>query len=127
MSAPSDLRYTRDHEWIKVDGDQATVGITQYAAEQLGDIVFVELPDTGRDLEVAKPFGVVESVKAVSDLYAPISGAVTSTNDALTKEPELVNSDPYGAGWMIKLTIADPTQIDDLLDGSAYDDLVAAG
>lgn len=127
MSAPSDLRYTRDHEWIKVDGDQATVGITQYAAEQLGDIVFVELPDTGRDLEVAKPFGVVESVKAVSDLYAPISGAVTSTNDALGKEPELVNSDPYGAGWMIKLTIADPTQIDDLLDGSAYDDLVAAG
>ena len=127
MSAPSDLRYTRDHEWIKVEGDQATVGITQYAAEQLGDIVFVELPDTGRDLEVAKPFGVVESVKAVSDLYAPISGAVTSTNDALAKEPELVNSDPYGAGWMIKLTVADPTQIDDLLDGSAYDDLVAAG
>jgi glycine cleavage system H protein len=127
VSAPSDLRYTRDHEWIKVDGDEATVGITQYAAEQLGDIVFVELPDTGRDLEVAKPFGVVESVKAVSDLYAPISGAVTSTNDALAKEPELVNSDPYGAGWMIKLTIADPTQIDDLLDGSAYDDLVAAG
>ena len=127
MSAPSDLRYTRDHEWIKVDGDQATVGITQYAAEQLGDIVFVELPDTGRDLEVAKPFGVVESVKAVSDLYAPISGEVTSTNDALAKEPELVNSDPYGAGWMIKLTVADATQIDDLLDGSAYDDLVAAG
>jgi glycine cleavage system H protein len=127
VSAPSDLRYTRDHEWIKVDGEEATVGITQYAAEQLGDIVFVELPDTGRDLEVAKSFGVVESVKAVSDLYAPISGAVTSTNDALAKEPELVNSDPYGAGWMIKLTIADPTQIDDLLDGSAYDDLVAAG
>jgi glycine cleavage system H protein len=127
VSAPSDLRYTRDHEWIKVEGEEATVGITQYAAEQLGDIVFVELPDAGRDLEVAKPFGVVESVKAVSDLYAPISGAVTSTNDALAKEPELVNSDPYGAGWMIKLTIADPTQIDDLLDGSAYDDLVAAG
>jgi glycine cleavage system H protein len=127
VSAPSDLRYTRDHEWIKVDGDQATVGITQYAAEQLGDIVFVELPDTGRDLEVAKPFGVVESVKAVSDLYAPISGEVTSTNDALAKEPELVNSDPYGAGWMIKLTVADATQIDDLLDGAAYDDLVAAG
>jgi len=127
VSAPSDLRYTRDHEWIKVEDEEATVGITQYAAEQLGDIVFVELPDAGRDLEVAKPFGVVESVKAVSDLYAPISGAVTSTNDALAKEPELVNSDPYGAGWMIKLTIADPTQIDDLLDGPAYDDLVAAG
>ena len=127
MSAPSDLRYTRDHEWIKVDGDQATVGITQYAAEQLGDIVFVELPDTGRDLEVAKPFGVVESVKAVSDLFAPVSGEVTAINDALAADPELVNSDPYGAGWMLKLKIADAGQLDDLLDGEAYDELVAAG
>lgn len=127
MSAPSELRYTRDHEWIKVDGDEATVGITQYAADQLGDIVFVELPDTGRDLEVAKPFGVVESVKAVSDLFAPVSGNVTSTNDSLASQPELVNSDPYGAGWMIRITVADATQIDDLLDGAEYDDLVAAG
>ena len=127
MSAPSDLRYTRDHEWIRVDGDQATVGITQYAADQLGDIVFVELPDAGRDLEEAKPFGVVESVKAVSDLFAPISGAVTSTNDALANEPELVNRDPYGAGWMVRMTVADPTQLDDLLDGEGYDELVAAG
>ena len=127
MSAPTDLRYTRDHEWVRVDGDEATVGITQYAAEQLGDIVFVELPDTGRDLEVAKPFGVVESVKAVSDLFAPISGEVTSTNDALGSQPELVNSDPYGAGWMIKISVADLSQLDDLLDGAAYDDLVAAG
>ena len=127
MSAPSDLRYTRDHEWVRVDGDEATVGITQYAAEQLGDIVFVELPDTGRDLEVAKAFGVVESVKAVSDLFAPLSGAVTSVNDALAGEPELVNSDPYGAGWMVKLTVADPAQLDELLDGEAYDDLIAAG
>jgi glycine cleavage system H protein len=127
VSAPSDLRYTRDHEWVRIDGDEATVGITDYAAEQLGDIVFVELPDTGRDLEAAKPFGVVESVKAVSDLYAPVSGEVTATNDALAKEPELVNQDPYGAGWMIKLSVADAAQIDDLLDGAAYDDLVAAG
>ena len=127
MSAPSDLRYTRDHEWVRVDGDQATVGITQYAAEQLGDIVFVELPDTGRDLEEAKPFGVVESVKAVSDLFAPISGEVTSTNEQLSSEPELVNSDPYGAGWMLRMTVADPAQLDDLLDGEAYDDLIAAG
>jgi glycine cleavage system H protein len=127
VSAPSDLRYTRDHEWIRVDGDQATVGITQYAADQLGDIVFVELPDAGRDLEEAKPFGVVESVKAVSDLFAPISGAVTSTNDALANEPELVNRDPYGAGWMVRMTVADPTQLDDLLDGEGYDELVAAG
>ena len=127
MSSPTDLRYTRDHEWVRVDGDQATVGITQYAADQLGDIVFVELPDTGRELEEAKPFGVVESVKAVSDLFAPLSGSVTSTNEALASTPEQVNSDPYGAGWMIKITVADPSQIDDLLDGEAYDDLVAAG
>jgi glycine cleavage system H protein len=127
VSAPSDLRYTRDHEWVRVDDDQATVGITQYAADQLGDIVFVELPDAGRDLEEAKPFGVVESVKAVSDLFAPISGAVTSINDALAHEPELVNRDPYGAGWMVRMTVADPAQLEDLLDGEAYDDLVAAG
>ncbi|HET9756419.1 MAG TPA: glycine cleavage system protein GcvH [Candidatus Limnocylindrales bacterium] len=127
MSSPTDLRYTRDHEWVRVDGDQATVGITQYAADQLGDIVFVELPDTGRELEEAKPFGVVESVKAVSDLFAPLSGSVTSTNEALASTPEQVNNDPYGAGWMIKIAVADPSQIDDLLDGEAYDDLVAAG
>ena len=127
MSAPSDLRFTRDHEWVRVDGDEATVGITQYAAEQLGDIVFVELPDTGRDLEVAKAFGVVESVKAVSDLFAPISGSVTAIYDALSGEPELVNSDPYGAGWMVKLRVADPSQLDDLLDGDGYDQLIAAG
>jgi glycine cleavage system H protein len=127
VSSPTDLRYTRDHEWVRVDGDDATVGITQYAADQLGDIVFVELPDTGRDLEEAKPFGVVESVKAVSDLFAPLSGTVTSTNEALASAPELVNNDPYGAGWMIKISVADAAQIDDLLDGEAYDDLVAAG
>jgi glycine cleavage system H protein len=127
MSTPTDLRYTRDHEWVRVDGDEATVGITQYAADQLGDIVFVELPEAGRDLEEAKPFGVVESVKAVSDLFAPLTGEVTAINDALTAEPELVNSDPYGAGWMIKLRIADQAELDELLDGGAYDDLVAAG
>jgi glycine cleavage system H protein len=127
VSVPTDLRYTRDHEWVRVDGAEATVGITQYAADQLGDIVFVELPDTGRELEAAKPFGVVESVKAVSDLFAPLSGEVTSANDALAKAPELVNSDPYGSGWMIKVKVADPAQLDDLLDGEAYDDLVAAG
>ncbi len=127
MSVPSDLRYTRDHEWVRVDGDEATVGITQYAADQLGDIVFVELPDAGRDLEEAKSFGVVESVKAVSDLFAPITGEVTAVNAALGAGPELVNTDPYGAGWMLKVRIADPAQLDDLLDGPAYDDLVAAG
>ncbi len=127
MSTPTDLRYTRDHEWVRVDGQEVTVGITQYAADQLGDIVFVELPDVGRELQEAKPFGVVESVKAVSDLFAPISGSVASTNDALGAAPELVNSDPYGEGWMIKVTVADEAQLDDLLDGEAYDALVAAG
>jgi glycine cleavage system H protein len=127
VSAPSDLRYTRDHEWVRVDGESATVGITQYAADQLGDIVFVELPAPGRALEEAKPFGVVESVKAVSDLFAPISGEVTATNDALGSQPELVNNDPFGAGWMLTMTVADPAQLDGLLDGEAYDALVAAG
>ena len=127
MSAPTDLRYTRDHEWVRVDGDQATVGITQYAADQLGDIVFVELPETGRDLEASKPFGVVESVKAVSDLYSPLTGSVTEVNDRLSANPELVNSDPYGDGWMIRVQVADASDTDDLLDGPAYDDLVAAG
>ncbi len=127
MSVPTDLRYTRDHEWVRLEGDEATVGITQYAADQLGDIVFVELPDTGRALEGAKAFGVVESVKAVSDLFAPVTGEVIATNDALTGGPELVNSDPYGAGWMVRIRIADAADLDDLLDADAYDALVAAG
>jgi glycine cleavage system H protein len=121
------LHYTRDHEWVRVDGDEATVGITQYAADQLGDIVFVELPDAGRDLEQARAFGVVESVKAVSDLFAPVSGEVVATNDALVGGPELVNNDPYGDGWMVKLRISDTAELDDLLDGNAYDALVAEG
>ena len=127
MSVPTDLRYTRDHEWVRLDGDTASVGITQYAADQLGDIVFVELPDAGRALEASKPFGVVESVKAVSDLYAPVSGEVAAINDALAGSPELVNSDPYGEGWMIQVRLAPDADLDDLLDASAYDDLVAAG
>lgn len=127
MHAPPDLRFTRDHEWVRADGDEATIGITQYAADQLGDIVFVELPETGRTLAAAKAFGVVESVKAVSDLLSPLSGEVIAINEALATDPELVNSDPYGAGWMIRLRIADATQLDALLDGAAYDDLTAAG
>lgn len=127
MSVPTDLRYTRDHEWVRLDGDEATVGITQYAADQLGDIVFVELPEAGRTLEGSRPFGVVESVKAVSDLFAPIAGEVAAVNEALTGAPELVNSDPYGEGWMVRLRISDPGALDDLLDAAAYDALVAAG
>jgi glycine cleavage system H protein len=127
VSVPSDLRYTRDHEWVRLEGDEATVGITEYAADQLGDIVFVELPDAGKALEGSRPFGVVESVKAVSDLFAPVGGEVIATNAALTADPELVNSDPYGEGWMVKVRVADAAELEDLLDADAYDALVAAG
>ena len=102
---PTDLRYTNDHEWVRVADDEATIGITAYAADQLGDIVFVELPDAGRALDQFAAFGVVESVKAVSDLFAPVSGEVTASNDELARNPELVNSDPYGAGWMLKVRV----------------------
>ena len=124
---PTDLRYTKDHEWVRIEGDQATVGITEYAASQLGDIVFVELPDAGRKLDQHATFGVVESVKAVSDLFAPISGEVLATNDALTSAPELVNGEPYGSGWMIRIRLADPGEADGLLDAAAYDALIAEG
>ena len=124
---PTDLRYTNDHEWVRLDGDAATIGITAYAAEQLGDIVFVELPDVGRTVTQAAAFGVVESVKAVSDLFAPVSGEVAEANGELGANPELVNSDPYGAGWMIRVTLADPSQLDALLEPDAYDALIAAG
>ena len=124
---PTDLRYTKDHEWVRVDGDEAVVGITDYATNQLGDIVFVELPDVGRTLSQAATFGVVESVKAVSDLFSPVSGEVTSGNDALTAAPELVNRDPYGEGWMIRLRLGSPSEVDELLDAAAYDALIAEG
>jgi glycine cleavage system H protein len=127
MAVPADLRYTKDHEWVRLDGDEATVGITAYAAEQLGDIVFVELPEGGRSLSQFAAFGVVESVKAVSDLFAPLSGEVTTTNDALGGSPELVNSDPYGDGWMIRVRLSAPGEVDELLDAPAYDALIAAG
>ena len=124
---PTDLRYTKDHEWVRVEGDEATIGITQYAADQLGDIVFVELPAAGSSLDQFATFGVVESVKAVSDLFAPLGGDVTGTNDELTGNPELVNSDPYGAGWMLRVRVADTAQLDDLLAPDAYDALIAEG
>ena len=124
---PTDLRYTKDHEWVRVDGEEATVGITEYAAGQLGDIVFVELPDIGRTLAQFAAFGVVESVKAVSDLFAPLSGEVVANNDTLAGAPEHVNADPYGEGWMIRLRLTEPGEVDELLDAAAYDALVAAG
>ncbi len=122
---PVDLRYTKDHEWVRLEGDEATVGITQFAADQLGDIVYVELPNVGRTVDQFATFGVVESVKAVSDLFAPVAGEVTAANDELGGQPELVNSDPYGAGWMVRLRLTDPAQVDVLLDAAAYEQLVA--
>ena len=124
---PGDLRYTKEHEWVRVAGDEATIGVTQYAADQLGDIVFVELPAIGKVLAQFATFGVVESVKAVSDLFAPVTGEVTATNDALASQPELVNSDPFGGGWMVKVALHDTAQLDDLLDPAAYEQLVAEG
>ncbi len=124
---PADLHYTKDHEWVRVADDVATIGITAFAAEQLGDIVFVELPDVGRTLDQFATFGVVESVKAVSDLFAPVGGEVVEANGALAGKPELVNEDPYDGGWMIKIRLADAGQVDGLLGAAAYDDIVKAG
>ena len=122
---PTDLRYTKDHEWVRLEGDTVTVGVTAYAADQLGDVVFVDLPAAGRALDQHATFGVVESVKAVSDLYAPVTGEVTEANAELAGSPELVNSDPYGAGWMIRVRVADAGQVDALLDPAAYERLIA--
>ena len=122
---PADLRYTKEHEWVRVDGDVATIGITRHAADQLGDIVFVELPAPGKTLEQFATFGIVESVKAVSDLFAPVGGEVVEANGALAAAPEVVNSDPYGAGWMLRIRLADAAQVDSLLDPVAYEALVA--
>jgi glycine cleavage system H protein len=124
---PSDLRYTKEHEWVRVEGDVATVGITQHAADQLGDIVFVELPEPGKRLEQFATFGVVESVKAVSDLFAPVAGEVLEGNPGLATTPEVVNSDPYGAGWMLRVRLSDPAQLGQLLDPAAYEALTAEG
>ena len=124
---PSDLRYTKDHEWVRVDGDDAVVGITDYATNQLGDIVFVELPDVGRSLSQFATFGVVESVKAVSDLFAPVSGEVSDTNAELAAAPELVNSDPYGQGWMLVIKMTNPKDVDGLMSAPDYEKLTAGG
>ena len=120
MSYPDDLAYSREHEWVRVDGGRATIGITSFAADELGDIVFVELPEIGAALSQFASFGVVESVKAVSDLYAPISGEVVEVNDALRESPELLNADPFGEGWIARVELANRGELDSLLDASAY-------
>ena len=125
MSYPDDLAYSREHEWVRVNGSEATIGITSFAAEELGDIVFVELPEIGTALSQFGTFGVVESVKAVSDLYAPVSGEVTEVNEALRGAPELVNSDPFGEGWLMKVTLSDTSELDALMDAGAYADETA--
>ena len=124
MDIPSDRKYTEDHEWLRLVGGRAQVGITEFAAEQLGDVVYVELPAVGAALAAAAPFGVVESVKAASDLYSPVSGAVVEVNEALAAAPELVNEDPYGEGWMIEVALDDPAELDGLLDAADYERLV---
>ena len=122
---PADLRYTREHEWAKVEGDRVRVGITAFAQEQLGDVVFVELPKVGARVTAMKTFGVVESVKAVSDLFAPVTGEVAEVNEALPKNPELVNSDPYGRGWMLVIRVSDAKDVDALMSAADYEKLTA--
>lgn len=124
MNFPEHLKYTKDHEWILVEGDSGTVGITEFAQGELGDVVFVELPAVGKALKQHDSFGTIEAVKAVSDLYAPVSGSVTEVNGELGKTPEVVNKDPYGKGWMVKLKIGNPAEVAGLLDAAAYKALV---
>ncbi|MDA9292936.1 glycine cleavage system protein GcvH [bacterium] len=120
MNIPDDLRYSSDHEWIRRDGDLITIGITDYAQDSLGDVVFVEQPEVGQTLAASDTFTEVESTKSVSDIYAPVSGTVTEFNAALDDQPELLNSDPYGAGWICRIEMSDAAQFDDLLDAAAY-------
>jgi glycine cleavage system H protein len=124
MNFPENLRYTKDHEWIKLEGDKATVGITDFAQRELGDIVYVDIDTAGKTLEAEAIFGTVEAVKTVSDLFLPIAGSIDEVNPALAAQPELVNNDPYGEGWMIKMTLQDPSSVDSLLTAEAYQELV---
>lgn len=124
MNFPEEFKYTEDHEWVLIEDDVVTIGITDFAQDQLGDIVFVELPEVGDSLEVGKSFGVVESVKAVSDVYAPVSGEVVEVNEELPDDPEVLNTSPYGDGWMIKLKLADTAALDALMDVATYQKFV---
>jgi glycine cleavage system H protein len=125
MEFPEELKYTEEHEWALVEEEIVTVGITDFAQDALGDVVFVELPEVGTLVELGKPFGVVESVKAVSDVYAPVSGEVVEVNEELPDAPEVINTSPYEDGWMIKIRLSEPSQLDDLLDADAYQEFVA--
>ena len=125
MNFPSNLRYTKDHEWIKLDGNVATIGITDYAQRELGDIVYVEVETIGKPLKAGEVFGTVEAVKTVSDLFLPVDGTITELNAALANSPESVNSDPYGEGWMVKMTVNNPSDVEALMDATAYETQVA--
>ena len=120
MNFPKNLKYTKDHEWIKLDGDIATIGITEFAQRELGDIVYVEIETTGKSLDAEAIFGTVEAVKTVSDLFLPVAGTITEVNPALVSTPELVNTDPYGEGWMIKMKVKNTVDIQELMDADAY-------
>jgi len=126
MNIPADLKYTKDHEWVKIDGDTATVGITDFAQKELGDIVYVEVETLDQELAKDEVFGTVEAVKTVSDLFLPLSGEITAFNDALESKPETVNSDPYGDGWMVKVKFSDGSEIDELLSSEQYKELIGA-
>jgi glycine cleavage system H protein len=125
MSSPAELRYSKEHEWVRVQGDRAVIGITAHAANELGDVVFVDLPQVGATLTQFAVFGAVESVKAVSDLFSPISGSVLARNEALSAAPESINADPYGSGWLVEIQIGDPAELNLLLDAAGYDQLTA--
>lgn len=124
MNFPAELRYTKDHEWISIEGNVATIGITDFAQHELGDIVYVDINTVGKELAAEEVFGTVEAVKTVSDLFLPLAGSVTEVNTLLEKQPELVNTDPYGDGWMIKMTVTDPSSFDGLMTKDAYEALV---
>jgi glycine cleavage system H protein len=126
MNFPAELKYTKDHEWIRVEGDTATIGITDFAQSELGDIVYVEVETTGETLKMEDIFGTVEAVKTVSDLFMPVSGEVLEFNSGLDKQPEVVNKDPYGAGWMVKVRLTDPSEVSGLLSADAYKALIGA-
>src|SRR4026208_633645 len=125
MNFPANLRYTKDHEWISLDGNMATIGITDFAQRELGDIVYVEVDTIGKDLRAGDVFGTVEAVKTVSDLFLPVNGTVTELNPGLANSPESVNSDPYGEGWMVKMTVKNPADVEGLMDAAAYEAQVA--
>lgn len=125
MNIPAELRYTKDHEWVRIEGDEAVIGITDFAQHELGDIVYVEIETTGKELEAGAVFGTVEAVKTVSDLFLPVRGTVTEVNGKLNAAPELVNTDPYGEGWMVRMRLQTGSDVETLMDAAAYESLVA--